>query len=308
MEQDRSRIKMRLYNVMLAMRKGGWTSNVYWAMEDVGIRIAVSRFFNWKNGLWRAKNPTPQMIASRNYFSGHKKEISEVMDLLSDRESKEVYSRIIKYRQTARHKDLPRNSYREQYFGNDYFEYNEGEVYVDCGAFDGDSVRKFKRLMKKKGIAYYKCICFEPDTDNFQMLKNNHSDVSCYKAGVWDDNEMLFFRIGHGDDNNIIPREDKSRYSENEVTAIPVQSIDMTEECYGATYIKMDIEGAEQKALLGAQNTIVRNKPKLGISIYHSDEDMVNIPLLIHKWVPEYKFYIKHHSNGVPETVLYATV
>lgn len=307
MEQDRSKIKLRLYNVMLAMRSG-WASNIYWAIEDVGIRIAISRFFNWKNGIWRAKNPTPQMIASRKYFSEHKKEVLEVMGILADEESKKVYSNIIKYRQTARCRDLPKNSYREQYFGNKYFEYNEDEVYVDCGAFDGDSVRKFKKLMKKKGILNYKCICFEPDINNYHMLKKNHPDVLCYRAGVWDDNGKLFFRIGHGDDNNIISAEDRNRYSEDEITIIPVQSIDGTEECGGATYIKMDIEGAEQRALLGARNTIVRDKPKLGISIYHSDEDMVNIPLLIHKWVPEYKFYIKHHSNGVSETVLYATI
>lgn len=310
MEEDKSKIKMKLYNIMLGMRSGGGVSRyVYSAMEDAGIRIAVSRFFNWKNGLYRAKNPTPQMIASKMYFSEHKKESSEVMKLLSDEESKEVFFKIIKYRQTARHKDLPRNSYREQYFGNDFFKYDEGEVYVDCGAFDGDSVRKFKKLMEQKKITNYQCICFEPDINNYCLLKKNHPDALCYRAGVWEDDGELFFRVGHGDDNNIISAEDKSKYAENEVTTIPVQSIDRTKGCGGrVTYIKMDIEGAEQRALLGAKNTIMKNKPKLAISIYHSDEDMINIPLMLHKWVPEYRLYVKHHSNGMPETVLYATI
>lgn len=309
MEEDKSKIRMKLYDIMFSLRMGGVGRYVYLAMEDAGIRIAVSRFFNWKNGLYRAKNPTPQMIASRIYFSEHKKEVSEVMRLLFDKESKEVYSKIIKYRQTARHKDLPKNSYRKQYFGNDYFKYNDGEVYVDCGAFDGDSVRKFKKLMKRKGITNYQCICFEPDKNNYWLLIKNHPDVLCYRAGAWEEDGELFFRVGHGDDNNIISAEDKNKYAEDKITTIPVQSIDRTKGCGGSvTYIKMDIEGAEQKALLGAKNTIIKNKPKLAISIYHSDEDMINIPLILHKWVPEYKFYVKHYSNGVPETVLYATI
>lgn len=144
--------------------------------------------------------------------------------------------------------------------------------------------------------------------NNYRALRRNHSDAVCYKAGVWSNSGELLFRVGHGDDNNIIADRDRSNYSEEEIITIPVQSIDETEESCKATYIKMDIEGSEQMALLGARKTILRNKPKLAISIYHSDEDMVRIPLLIHELVPEYKLYIKHHSNGVPETVLYATI
>lgn len=309
MESDKSKIKMKLYNIMLAMRgNAGIVTKVYWVIEDMGVRIAISRFFNWKNGLRRAKNPTPQMTSSRKYFTEHRNEVQKVLDLLADQTSKETYSRIIKYRQTASHKDLPENSYTEQYFGNDYFEYRDGEIFVDCGAFDGDSVRQFKKLMKKKNVIRYQCICFEPDEKNNEALRRNHPDAICYKAGVWSKSGELFFRIGHGDDNNIISDEDKDKYSEYEIITIPVQSIDETEECSGATYIKMDIEGSEQMAILGARDTILRNKPKLGISIYHSDEDMIRIPLMIHELVPEYKLYIKHHSNGMSETVLYATI
>ncbi|WP_442857226.1 FkbM family methyltransferase [Butyrivibrio sp. INlla18] len=74
-----------------------------------------------------------------------------------------------------------------------------------------------------------------------------------------------------------------------------------------ATFIKMDIEGAEKNAILGAAHIIKKNKPKLVICIYHSDGDMMNIQLVIHEMVPEYKLYVRHHSNSYPETVLYVT-
>jgi hypothetical protein len=76
--------------------------------------------------------------------------------------------------------------------------------------------------------------------------------------------------------------------------------------CPDATFIKMDIEGSEMDALYGAKETIIRNKPKLAICIYHKPEHLYQIPLLIHEWVPEYKLYIRHHSHYDSETVLYA--
>ena len=68
----------------------------------------------------------------------------------------------------------------------------------------------------------------------------------------------------------------------------------------------MDVEGAELESLKGAQKVIQRDKPKLAICIYHKPEDMVEIPLYIKELIPEYKLYIRHHSNYIFETVLYA--
>ena len=72
-------------------------------------------------------------------------------------------------------------------------------------------------------------------------------------------------------------------------------------------FLKMDIEGAEPKALEGAMQTIIKYKPKLAISIYHSLDDFINIP----KWIDElnlgYKFFLGHHTLHLEETILYAT-
>lgn len=70
----------------------------------------------------------------------------------------------------------------------------------------------------------------------------------------------------------------------------------------------MDIEGSELEALKGAVHTIQRDKPKLAICIYHKPEDMTEIPLYIKSLVPEYKFYVRHHSNCWTDTVLYAVM
>jgi hypothetical protein len=76
------------------------------------------------------------------------------------------------------------------------------------------------------------------------------------------------------------------------------------------TFIKADIEGAEMEMLKGAKETILKNKPKLAICIYHSDEDMLQIAEWIHNIVPEYKLYVRMHGKYPAgyETVLYAHI
>ena len=84
--------------------------------------------------------------------------------------------------------------------------------------------------------------------------------------------------------------------------------MDHCDEAQAATFIKMDIEGAEMNALRGARTIIQKNKPKLAICIYHSDEDMLRLAEWIHETVPEYKLYVRQHSNCICETVLYAVL
>lgn len=92
------------------------------------------------------------------------------------------------------------------------------------------------------------------------------------------------------------------------VEGIQINADSIDARCPDATFIKMDIEGAEMDALYGAKETIIRNKPKLAICIYHKPEHLFEIPLLIHTWVPEYKLYIRHHSDRECESVVYAKV
>ena len=72
------------------------------------------------------------------------------------------------------------------------------------------------------------------------------------------------------------------------------------------TFIKMDIEGSETEALLGAKKIIKKYKPKLAISVYHNATDLWKIPLLIKSLNNDYKIYLRHYSNEIMDTICYA--
>ncbi|MDD7177491.1 MAG: FkbM family methyltransferase, partial [Lachnospiraceae bacterium] len=63
--------------------------------------------------------------------------------------------------------------------------------------------------------------------------------------------------------------------------------------------LKMDIEGAEYQALLGAKNHIQNDHPVLAISVYHSNEDLLRIPRLIHDICPDYRFYLRYNGGTI---------
>ena len=74
-----------------------------------------------------------------------------------------------------------------------------------------------------------------------------------------------------------------------------------------ADFIKMDIEGAEQQALRGAEKSIRRFKPDMAITVYHSLEDFWQIPQYLVSLNLGYVFYLRHFTIHAEETVLFAS-
>ena len=88
---------------------------------------------------------------------------------------------------------------------------------------------------------------------------------------------------------------------------IEARSVDSILGGQTATLIKMDVEGFEREAIWGAEHTIEHYTPKLMVSLYHRNEDIFELPLLIKRLNPNYKLYVRHQLY-IPawETNLYA--
>lgn len=223
----------------------------------------------------------------------HAEEIEEVYNMLEDARSKEVLKNWIKYRFEFKQEYMNVTNRGEKiYFDKEFLELSEDESFVDIGALEGDSCIDFIISAKFK---YKHIYVVEPETEGikkcFDTLFNpiTKDKITFYNFGISSQNEIVSYRNNNGEWKYIKAWTIDTIFSDKEVTLI-----------------KMDIEGMEEKALLGAEIVIKKQKPKLAICIYHLEDDIYRIPLLIRKMNPNYKFYIRHNEDHDGEVVLYA--
>ncbi|MDR2579740.1 MAG: FkbM family methyltransferase [Fibromonadaceae bacterium] len=238
------------------------------------------------------------------FFEENSERAKLVTELFSDLESKKTFTAMINYRQTGKRKDHVYHDRHTQYFINNFFTYGKNEVLIDCGAFTGNSIESFLRLPK---MEYEQIIAFEPNIENYRILEDKFAKKNdkfiLLNAGAYSKEGKLYFS-GFGNSGSI----SETPTGAKEEVSVAVKAIDDLLSLKKVTFIKMDVEGAEMEALKGARKTILRDKPRLAISIYHSNEDMLRIAEWIHDLVPEYKLYCRQHDLYFVDTVLYAQI
>lgn len=218
---------------------------------------------------------------------------------LEDDLSKSVFSNLIGYR------ILPLPSFLEaaydaknpQYFDKEIITCDKDEVFVDCGGFTGDTAEGFIRQFTH----YKKIYVYEPSPENAKICRRNlerYPNITVRQCGVGEKNSHLSIQ-GNGASGTFMA----GRSDGDDIEIISLDE-DIREK---VSFIKMDIEGAEIPALLGAKRRIRKDHPKLAICTYHIVSDMWEIPRLIDEIHPGYRFYIRHyHLTNNWETVIYA--
>lgn len=191
-----------------------------------------------------------------------------------------------------------------QYFDLDVLQHCPEEIFVDCGGFQGETSEQFIRWC---GGDYRKIYLFEPNSDLMHKCKNNLSKITTpdkikyYECGLWNEDTILRLKKGQDIAGDRTIQTDVVSGEE-----IHVKSIDSVISNKRATFIKMDIEGSELRALQGAVNTIKKSRPKLAISVYHKRNDIWDIPIFLLRIHPDYKMYLRTYSFSGNDTVLYA--
>lgn len=241
----------------------------------------------------------------------HASEVLECYDMLEDEKSKSVYADIVLARMEGRYPLTETCEYGNAYFAIDSFlSDNDQEVFVDCGAFVGDTVEKF--IWNRDGL-FKKIIAFEPDQKSFEAMKKRvnrlkeewnlkEENFVLRQWGVADRTNDIYFE-NYAQNNGLGNKFTTADEGEN-IMKIKAVSIDETIK-EPITFLKADIESYEYKMLLGAENRIKNDKPLLAICIYHNVMDLFQIPLLIKTMVAGYKMSVRHHLGKLAETVLY---
>lgn len=227
------------------------------------------------------------------YFVENELKFDETYNLLADELSKKVMIGYLQDRIYNNYNSLIATQDKRGYFNN-LMKFDNDEIMVDCGAYDGDTALEFVKQCPN----YKHIYAFEPDMDNFEKLKHNTRDlnITCIQKGVYNKDGVLYFKQS-GDNGG-------GCFNVCGDVELPVCAIDSLGG--GATFIKMDIEGSELEALKGAQQTIKNFKPKLAICIYHKKEDLITIPQYILSLNKNYKLYLRNRQGVGEDTVIYA--
>ncbi|MBQ6182140.1 MAG: FkbM family methyltransferase [Ruminococcus sp.] len=226
--------------------------------------------------------------------------IQQVYDSLADEYSRKVYANIINFKISGKIEYLSSVTTPKEEIYRKIIKPSMNEVYVDLGAYNGDTIRE---LLEFTRGTYNSIYALEPDKKNFKKLAkfvDGMHRVYAYNAAAWCVDGELPFAAKAGRQSAI------TASSENMVAARSVDSILGKKP---ATIIKMDVEGFEREAIWGASLTISHYSPKMMVSLYHRNEDIFELPLLIKALNPRYKLYIRHQLY-IPawETNLYATI
>ena len=215
----------------------------------------------------------------------HKSEIEQVYQLLADQESKDTYQKIIEFKLSGQTDKLSKCQYTGGLF--DLLPLDSNETYVDIGAYRGDTVEEFLKSVNH----YQKIYAFEPNYKTYQKLTeniSNLSDAQAICAAVSDyEGETQFLSAGRG--SSVLKTGQ----------TVSVCSLDKYFELTPISLIKMDVEGEESAALMGAKRIIAEQKPKMIIAAYHRSEDIFSLPLQVCKIRPDYKVYIRHFPHNL---------
>lgn len=210
--------------------------------------------------------------------------IQAVYDMLADEKSRQTYADVLNFKISGKIDYLNScTSPKEEIYGG-IIPLGNDEVFADLGAYNGDTAAEF---LAACGNNFRHLYAFEPNPKNFRKLTKNlpNSDkITLFNAAAGRGNGAVKISANEG----RMSRENGS----GKTVEIPVLAVDnaVGED---VTVLKLDVEGGEREALLGARRHI-ENGAKILCSLYHRNEDMFELPLLIKSINPELKLYVRH--------------
>jgi len=229
--------------------------------------------------------------------------VSDALNVWSDDASRVIFVSQLRWHLAMDSDALPRPSAaNDTYFPDDLVVPRDEEVFVDCGAFDGDAIRAL--LQRRKG-RFKGVVALEPDPANYSRLEDYvvsldadvRSRMDLHPLAAASTNGTAFFDA-RGD---VCPSASQAGN-----VRISCARLDDVLGAPWPTYLKIDIEGAELDALDGAKDLIGIHRPVLAICCYHQQSDLWQIPLAIKSCYGGYRMFLRMYAEDCWESVCYA--
>jgi FkbM family methyltransferase len=228
--------------------------------------------------------------------------IHAAMQLWGDKPSREEFVAQVEFRTSLDFDLIDWTVDGKHYFPPGLFSLTENEVFVDCGAFDGDTIADFVQLTKGR---FQHFIAFEPDTVTYPRLEKRVSEFDNTVRERIQLNQKATGRMP----GTILFDSTGTVLSKAGLGSCEVQVVDLDSALasFNPTFIKFDIEGFEPEALMGASHLLSRTRPILALSVYHLQDHLWRIPLLLSSMLPEqYEFFLRPHGTESWDLVCYA--
>jgi FkbM family methyltransferase len=231
--------------------------------------------------------------------------VHPAFDLWEDDASRAEYVAQVRFRLSADFDGLSHPVAHPQYFPDDLFTWSDEEWMVDGGAYDGDTIRTLSTLY---GDRFGHLLALEPDPANFAKLQatlaalspGSRAKVDCRQIALASERRTL-----HLDATGTAASTTTVASSAGTI-AVSAETLDSLVEGARPTFVKLDIEGFEVDALQGARQTIERDAPILAVCVYHQQDHLWRIPLLLRELRGDYAFFLRPHNEEGWDLVCYA--
>ena len=184
-----------------------------------------------------------------------------------------------------------------------------GDYVLDGGAGWGDTALHFASKVGQGGHVI--SVEFTPTNlaimrKNFELNPSLKPRIEIVENALWDKSGNTMSYSENGPATRLGGNNPGT--TDTSVVSVTIDDLVKTKKLPRIDFIKMDVEGAELAALKGAEHTLRRFKPKLAICVYHRLEDFFDIPDYLASLQLGYRFFLRHFTIHIDETVLFATV
>lgn len=238
--------------------------------------------------------PEPMFMGDfKEDFLLNQKQYEKTYKLLADEESKRVFEKVLNFKISYDFTFMQgfTNNHTAQYFDKTIIPSIQNIHFVDGGAYVGDTLQE----IIKNYPDYEKIYCIEPNNLHINIAKREFGELK----------NIEFINCGLSDTTTTVEQlQETQNNCDHNYQALQTDTLDnLIHE--GVDYIKLDIEGAEQAALKGAKQTILKYHPILAVCIYHKAQDWYNVPQIVLNIREDYELYLRHYMEGICETVMY---
>ena len=230
--------------------------------------------------------------------------IRRAFRLFADEESRRQFVAHLRFRLRLDFAALPAPAFGDYFPAGVVPELPPDTTFVDCGAFDGDTVRRF--VARQRG-RFGEIYAFEPDAENFRRLREYAATlppgatgrVHLLRAAVGARRARLRF------DSTGSTASAISDAGGEEVEVMPVQEVVRARDA-GTLFLKFDVEGAEAEALEGAAELIKNARPFVAVCVYHRPDDLWELPLRLRSLAPAHHLFLRTQGEDGMDVVCYA--